>query len=225
MRAGNSVRYIIARATAVCVIALVFTVALPTIEHVLSSALPKEDAIVTQDTAEPEQSYGRDNLPPSPILSGVAKEQPVPAVEMHLQIDRLGIDAPVVPVGMRSDGSMDIPADPLTVGWYTLGRRPGEPGNAVMAGHLDAPGGVRGVFWNLKELQVGDSILVREKGIVREFRVIDLQSFIYNEAPMKELFGENEHQFLRLITCTGVWNANEGMYAERLVVSAKAVSQ
>ena len=39
---------------------------------------------------------------------------------------------------------------------------PGQIGNAVIAGHLDRKDGSPAIFWGLRQLAVGDSVMVRE---------------------------------------------------------------
>jgi LPXTG-site transpeptidase (sortase) family protein len=176
--------------------------------------------IISSPQSETDSTVSQDQE--TPVAVAAPAQPPVPA-EMMISIDRLGIEASVVPVGLRRDGSMDIPFDPTVVGWYSLGRRPGEPGNAVLAGHLDAPGGVRGVFHNLEQLQPGDVVTTRDGSGEKKFLVSDVRAYPYDAAPMEELFGAGEEKILRLITCHGTWNALEQKYSERLVVTGKFV--
>jgi sortase (surface protein transpeptidase) len=44
-------------------------------------------------------------------------------------------------------------------GWYTLGPRPGDPGSAVILGHVDSTRGPA-VFFRLRELGRGDETKV-----------------------------------------------------------------
>src|SRR6266702_2349395 len=87
---------------------------------------------------------------------------PVPQPFVRLLIPAIGVNASIESVGVRPDGRMETPAQrPWNdVGWYNSGPRPGERGSAVIAGHLDRPGGNPAVFWRLRDLRVGDSVLV-----------------------------------------------------------------
>lgn len=146
-----------------------------------------------------------------------------PASQTYLWINDIQVAAPVIPVGLREDGSMDIPGKPSVVGWYSLGPKPGEQGNVVLAGHLNAPKGVKGVFWNLKNLEVGDEILIGEtKESAVRYLVTDRTAYAFDAFPLQEVFGSHSEKMLRLITCTGDWEKDKGMYSERLVVSAVA---
>ena len=51
-----------------------------------------------------------------------------PILPSRLRIPSIGVDAPVVGVGLLSDGSMDVPDNLWTSAWLSSGARPGEPG-------------------------------------------------------------------------------------------------
>ncbi|HET7518207.1 MAG TPA: sortase [Actinomycetes bacterium] len=69
-----------------------------------------------------------------------------------------GVKARVVPVGLRPDRTMEVPAVDRA-GWYEPGPRPGEPGPAVIVGHVDSRSGPA-VFFRLHQLRRGDRIVV-----------------------------------------------------------------
>src|SRR5262249_61267830 len=78
----------------------------------------------------------------------------------RFSIPVLRADAAAEPLGVDAQGRMAVPSKPEDVGWYRLGPSPGEPGNAVIDGHLDWWTGAA-VFWQLARLKVGDELLVR----------------------------------------------------------------
>lgn len=115
---------------------------------------------------------------------------------------------------------MDVPKRFDTVGWYRLGVRPGELGNAVLAGHLDAKTGPAS-FWRLKELQPGDEVIVvSDDGQERRFVVQTLEHYAYDRAPLDRIFGSAEKVNLTLITCAGRFDRRTQNYDQRLVVYA-----
>jgi hypothetical protein len=95
---------------------------------------------------------------------------PAPAPTARLLIPAIGVNAPIESVGVQPNGAMDTPRQSpwSDVGLYTGGPRPGDRGSAVIAGHLDRPGGNPAVFWRLRELHVGD-----------EVQLVDAQGKIY----------------------------------------------
>jgi LPXTG-site transpeptidase (sortase) family protein len=117
---------------------------------------------------------------------------------------------------------MAVPSRPDRVAWYEFGARPGNPGNAVIAGHLDSKTGPA-IFWRLKELKPGDDVYVSDdRGHVQTFRVASLRSFS-SSPPIEVIFGQGERPLLNLITCAGPWNKQQHRYAQRLIVFSQAI--
>jgi LPXTG-site transpeptidase (sortase) family protein len=138
-----------------------------------------------------------------------------------LRIPRIGVEADIEQVGLTNEGAMDVPQDYWRVGWYELGPRPGEQGNAVIAGHLDTMTGAA-VFARLPDLRAGDEIEVEDaKGKTRTFIVERKTSFKDEDAPLDEIFGTATSAHLNLITCGGAWDEKAGHYKERIVIFAK----
>ncbi|HCF86932.1 MAG TPA: hypothetical protein DEV72_17250 [Ktedonobacter sp.] len=105
------------------------------------------------------------------------------------------------------------------VGWYNAGPRPGEQGSAVIAGHLDRPGGNPAVFWHLRDLHVGDTVLVVDaQGKTLHFHVTRIGFYPPQEAPVQDIFGNTAGRFLNLMTCAGDWIPTEHQTALRIVV-------
>ncbi len=156
--------------------------------------------------------------------SSSAQEIADPAL---VTIPSLNIQSDIVKVGVLKDGRMDTPKSAFDVGWFHKGPRPGENGHAVLAGHLDTAFRTPGVFWSLHTVKKGEEIQVKDAaGIVRVFRVTDVQTYKTAESPVKELFGDGgATPKLFLITCHGAWNTRIGDYESRLVVEAELVTQ
>ena len=149
----------------------------------------------------------------------VADDRPV-----RLRIPAIGVDAPVTDVGLRSDGLMDIPSTSTEVGWFSLGFRPGSPGNAVMAGHLDTQLGKPAVFWDLRRLKTGDVVeVVRADGTVLRFAVKEKRAYQMSGAPMERIFGAASGAMLNLVTCNGEWQEHLRTYNRRLVVYTQEI--
>jgi sortase (surface protein transpeptidase) len=133
-------------------------------------------------------------------------------------------EAAVEHIGLAPDGAMDVPGRYDTVGWYNLGARPGEVGNAVMAGHLDSKTGPA-IFWRLKELRPGDEIAVLgDDGAERRFAVRMTESYPYDRAPLDRIFSPGDQVGLSLITCGGSFDRRAQNYDQRLVVYATLVA-
>ena len=157
--------------------------------------------------------------PPSPPPAPT--ETPVPRVGLpvRLKIPAIGVDAAVEYVGLTPDGAMDVPKDYDNTAWYQLGPRPGEPGNAVIAGHVDSAEKGPVVFWDLRELLAGDRIIVvGDDGVERAFVVTASASYNRTELPLDRVFGAASGARLNLITCDGVFDEQRREYDKNLVV-------
>ena len=73
------------------------------------------------------------------------------AEPVRLRIPALGVTSSLLRLGRAPDGSVEVPGDYNTAGWFAEGPRPGQPGPAVMLGHVDSKAGP-GVFWGLVRL-------------------------------------------------------------------------
>lgn len=160
-----------------------------------------------------------------------AGEQPVPAaggrhLPTTLQIDAIGVRAPVEQVGVDGNGNMAIPADPHDVGWYAPGAAPGQPGNAVIDGHLDWYGMPQGPFYRLDALRPGDEVDVQASdGTTLVFQVSGPATSVPADARPSGLFSTTGSPSLTLITCGGQWDASKHTYTERRLVNAALTSE
>ncbi|MFN2465145.1 MAG: class F sortase [Candidatus Dormibacteria bacterium] len=142
----------------------------------------------------------------------------------RLIISSIGVNAPVVGVGVDKDNNMAVTNESYNVGWYRLGTVPGEPGDAVIDGHLDWYDTPHAVFYNLKKVSRGDDIEVqRLDGITKHFRVTSVRSVAY-DASVAGLFADSGPPRLTLITCGGPWSQKLGQYLERVIVDASLSS-
>ncbi|MDP3970863.1 MAG: class F sortase [bacterium] len=147
------------------------------------------------------------------------QEQANVGLPARLTIPVISVDAVVIPVGLTSDGAMDVPKDPAEVAWYSLGPRPGEKGSAVIAGHYDWINNESAVFDNLSKLSKGDKIFVEdENGETITFVVREIRTYGKDDDASDVFGSDDDKAHLNLITCTGVWNKAEKTYSERLIV-------
>jgi LPXTG-site transpeptidase (sortase) family protein len=142
----------------------------------------------------------------------------------RLIIRSIGVNAPVLGVGVDKSGAMAVTNESYDVGWYKLGPAPGDPGDAVIDGHLDWYDTSHAVFFNLKNMRAGDDIEVqRLDGVSHHFKVTNVQSVSYN-ATVAGLFTPTGPARLSLITCGGQWDFKKGEYLQRVIVDSVLVS-
>lgn len=151
----------------------------------------------------------------TPLTRAVTSVLPPTAV----RIPAIGVDAPIVPVGLEPDGAMEIPEDVATIGWYEPGVRPGEPGSAVLAGHVDSRSQGPGAFFDLRHLDVDDVVSVTHRdGVTRSWRVVARTHYGKRELPIADLFTNRGDPQLVLITCGGEFDRTARSYADNIVV-------
>jgi sortase (surface protein transpeptidase) len=168
----------------------------------------------------------RPSVPPKvargPLQTPVPRGAATSTAPERLKIPALGVDARIEYVGLTPEGNMDVPRDVRDVGWYAPGVRPGQPGDAVIAGHLDWSSGPA-VFWRLSWLRAGDIVdVLYADGTNLTFRVQRLASYAYDQPP-PDLFSPDGPTRLSLITCAGSWDGQT--YRQRLVVDAVLSSE
>jgi sortase (surface protein transpeptidase) len=140
-----------------------------------------------------------------------------PTGPMTISIPAIGVQAPIVAVGLRADGAMQLP-DADQVGWYKRGPRPGAPGPAVLIGHIDDHTGPD-VFYRLRELRPGDEILVGQRdGSTTRFIVERLERHPKTALPVARIWNRTDQSVVRLITCGGIFDRDTGHYRDNVIV-------
>jgi len=142
------------------------------------------------------------------------------AAPTGISVPSIGVDAPVVDVGLEDDGGMEIPADVSTTGWYELGVTPGEAsGTAVISGHVDSREQGRGAFWDLRRMDVDDIVTVdHADGTTSEWRVVARTNYPKDQLPIADIFTRFGDPRLVLITCDGFFDRDERSYSDNVVV-------
>lgn len=149
----------------------------------------------------------------------LASSGPSPGLPARLKIPIINVDAALEYVGLTQEGAMDIPKNQEAVAWFELGRRPGENGSAVIAGHYGWKNGKGSTFDNLYKLRKGDKLYVQDdKGTIFTFTVSKIRRYD-PKADASDVFGSNDGKsHLNLVTCEGDWDKNTKSYTQRLVV-------
>jgi sortase (surface protein transpeptidase) len=139
----------------------------------------------------------------------------------RIGIPAIGVSAAVVRLGLKPDGTLEVPSDFDDTGWYTGGPAPGETGPAVIAGHIDSQRGPA-VFYRLRELRPGDEITVgRADGSSVRFTVDGIAQYPKRAFPTEAVFGPSPDPILRLITCGGSFDRSRRSYRDNVVVTAR----
>ncbi|MET4051682.1 LPXTG-site transpeptidase (sortase) family protein [Frigoribacterium sp. PvP054] len=138
-----------------------------------------------------------------------------------VSVPAIGLDAPLIDLGIADDGAMEVPVDADDVGWFTGGGKPGGRGPTVIAAHVDSASGPA-VFARLDELVAGDRVDVTtvEGGVVG-YVVTEVLDVPKAEFPTGRVFGAQPTDQLRLITCGGVFDRSSGHYDQNRIVFAE----
>jgi sortase (surface protein transpeptidase) len=143
------------------------------------------------------------------------------ATPVRVVIPAIDVAADLVGLGLNDDQSMEVPNFGLA-GWYEPGPRPGEPGPAVIAAHVDSVDGPD-VFFRLKDLTRGDRISVElADGSTEEFVVRRSEQQLKQQLPVERIWNDTDEVVLRLITCGGEFDPNERSYESNVIVYAAA---
>jgi sortase (surface protein transpeptidase) len=147
-----------------------------------------------------------------------------PALPVRLQIPAIAVSTPLVRLGRLPDGSIEVPRDWGTAGWYDRGPRPGQPGPAVILGHVDSRTGPA-VFYRLRDLRPPDIVRVGlADGRVLAFRVQRIDRYPKDHFPTEAVYFPTLNRELRLITCGGEFDYAKGSYRDNIVVYATLVT-
>ncbi|MFF3401261.1 class F sortase [Streptomyces sp. NPDC002659] len=135
-----------------------------------------------------------------------------PSVPVRLRIPEIRVDAPVMPLGLAGDGSLEVPpaADRNLAGWWRDGTTPGAKGTAIVAGHVDNARG-RSVFYSLGALKKGHRIEVtRRDGRTAVFTIDAIEVYDADSFPDAKVYGPKGRAELRVITCGGGFTEKTG---------------
>lgn len=170
----------------------------------------------SQNIPAPAQSSAVASLPKTAAAAPKTLPKSLP---IQLIIPKLGVNAPVISLGLKSDGTLSTPNSPTQAGWYSASPTPGEMGPSVIVGHVDYVSYGPAVFWRLHELQPGDSFAIsRADGITANFKVDSVQQFAQDNFPTQAVYGNINNAGIRLITCGGTWNTQTHHYSDNTVV-------
>lgn len=183
----------------------------------------QQDELLKAEQLPELSQYG----PPHVRLMHGPKQQkfPAPIMPTRLQIPAVKLNAAVETVGVLENGQMGVPKAFDKVGILAPWTKPGEKGNAVMAGHFDHYTGPA-VFYPLRRLKPGDQVVVSGGGGRKLiFIVQSVESYPTNKAPIEKIFGTTDQRRLNLITCDGKFNRKTQEHARRLVVFTRLAEE
>ncbi|MET9747775.1 MULTISPECIES: class F sortase [Streptomyces] len=176
---------------------------------------------------------GDGDAAPAPSATATAAAPPAQApaksvrplarsVPVGLRIPAIGVDTPVMSLGLASDGTVEVPpvTDDDRAGWYRHSPTPGQVGPSVLLGHVTVGRYGDGVFRHLARLHRGDRIEARLRdGASAGFTVTAVRTVAKADFPTDDVYGDVAGPELRLITCGGPRDGEE--YRDNVIVFAE----
>jgi len=145
-------------------------------------------------------------------------------IPIRIRIPNIGVNAPIISVGLTEQKTMESPEEPSDAAWFKLGPSPGDNGNSVITGHTGWRIGPA-LFDDLDKLKVGDKVYVEnEEGETLVFVVREMRVYGANEIVPEVWNNKEDSAHLNLITCSGAWNVSTGTFEKRLVVFTDLVT-
>jgi sortase (surface protein transpeptidase) len=142
------------------------------------------------------------------------------AVPVRVEIPKIGVASSLDRLGQAPDKTVQEPTQWAVAGWYAPGTRPGDPGSAVILGHVDSKRGPA-VFYRLRELRRGDQIkIARTDGSSVRFIVQRTEQYPKDRFPTDAVYYPTLTPALRLVTCGGDFDATAGHYRSNVIVFA-----
>jgi len=147
----------------------------------------------------------------------LATQMPRP---VRIAVPAIGVSAPLIPLGLNPDRTMQTPKSYSVAGWFRPGPEPGEVGAAIVVGHVDSHNGP-GVFYRLRALRRGDRIgITLVTGRKLQFIVTSSRDVSKQHFPAALVYRHTRRSTLRLVTCGGRFDASTGHYVNNHIVFA-----
>ncbi len=181
----------------------------------------RQAGAVGSAAVEASPSVPASSSPSAPPVAPMAASEPE-----RITIARLGLNAPLVPVGRAADGTVATPsfAHPHTAGWFNGSVTPGQQGTSVIVGHVDTPTGPA-VFYPLAVARPGDTVAVtRADHSTADFTVDAIKVIPRDDFDENQVYAATGRPEVRLITCGGTFDKATQEYSSNVVVYAHLTS-
>jgi hypothetical protein len=136
----------------------------------------------------------------------------------------------------RDGGALSVPSSVQVVGWWdgiwqspngTVREKvaqPGQPGVALLAGHIDSAAGGPGALYRLQQIKPGSAITVVGQGHkVTRWKVTRLQ-IVNKDALPAALFVNSGSPQLAVVSCGGPFDSSTGHYVDNAIAWAVPVT-
>jgi sortase (surface protein transpeptidase) len=142
---------------------------------------------------------------------------------VKVRIPKIAAESTLAEAGLDANQAIEVPpvSEPMQAAWYKFSQVPGDPGPAILLGHVDG-NKKPGIFYRLHEMKAGDEIFVERKdGKTLRFVASRTEQVAKDKLPEDAIYGTTTDPELRLITCGGVFDKAEHSYKDNIIVYAK----
>ncbi len=137
----------------------------------------------------------------------------------------LGVEAPIVRVGVDTKAQMVVPKNARDVAWLDQGDMlTGPTQNLVLAGHINYSRRA-GSFSRIQSLRAGDIVNVSLNGKKLQYRVQWTCLFDRQTTQAARIMGYTENPSVTLISCGGVFDRSARTHNKRVAVRAELISE
>jgi sortase (surface protein transpeptidase) len=140
-----------------------------------------------------------------------------------MKIEKAQVDSQIESAEIL-DGKMTEPSGPYVVAWYTDTGKIGQDTNLVFAGHVDYYDVGEAVFFHLGDLAANDVVtLTGDDDDTYAYKIEWVKTYTQEQldsTAVKEIVGATDTEHITLITCSGQFDFDAGIYHDRLVVRA-----
>jgi sortase (surface protein transpeptidase) len=142
---------------------------------------------------------------------------PFERLPVAISIPSIGVQSPIVDLGLNADGTVEVPSSFHEAGWYKYGVEPGQNGPSVYLGHVDSQSGP-GVFYRLGALRPGDHIVIKraDRRLVT-FVITGVRQYSKTAFPTLDVYADTAAPTIRLVTCGGAFDSATHHYLSNIV--------
>lgn len=159
------------------------------------------------------------------VDTALSAQAPIAAEPARLIAASLGVDVPVVAVGLDATEAMALPPDPAIAGWYQFGSAPASPAGAtVIAAHVDSLVYGLGPFAEFADAMPGTEIVVTDAaGLAHTYAVTSVDTTVKGDVAWANVFDRTGAPRLVVVTCGGEFDYSTRHYLSNLIVVATPV--
>lgn len=200
---------------------MAFAIGVSVGEYSLNKRLAAQADSLTHNASKPDSPQS--SAVPSTVKStsnSIDSYTVAPGMPRYIIIPKLGVKARVLAVGLTKDGAVGTPNNVYDTAWYNGSAKPGQPGAALIDGHVSR-WTTHGVFYNLAKLQPGDSLQIElGSGQLINYQVVKTQTYSADQVDMAAALSPatDGTSGLSLITCSGSVTPGTSEFSQRTVV-------